>query len=972
MFDASSKCTNGQSLNQTLFVGPKLQTDVMAVLIRFRIGAVALTADVKQMFRQIRIHPTQQDYQRIVWRFSEDEPVADYRLRTVTFGITPSPYLAIRCLLQLATEGKETYPLASAALKSSLYVDDVVTSVSSVEEARELQGQLQLLLRSGGFELRKWASSHPAVLRDLDPELCSRSLLTFEPSGEQFLKVLGLRWYSQTDSFGFQVNTLERECTKRSILSDLARIFDPLGFLAPLTFAAKRMVQQLWTLKLGWDDRPPQEICTQWAKYKAELSSLTFIRISRSIALNNTTKQELHGFCDASEQGYGAVVYLRVVTSTDTRIHLLGAKSRVAPLKPITLPRLELCAAVLLSDLMSYIRNSLQDEICIDAMYAWSDSTVALSWIRSTPSRWKTFLRNRIAHIQTKIETQCWRHVNSECNPADCCSRGLFPQGLVKHSLWWTGPSWLPNFNPVPDMLVELEEYPAGEERSSVAFTSVVSARAVLPPVDAPVLNSLLHRFSSLDVIVRIMAYCLRFVNSCRLKPPPRSVTVDSVEFHSALLALIRPVQNYYFAEDIDRLNRKLLCSSALRRLVPFLDSQGVLRVGGRLSRSDIFYEAKHPALLPGKHRLTELIIEYTHKKHLHPGRRALHYLLARNFWILGAHRAIKCCLSNCHQCFRANPRILQPPMADLPEDRVRQAKPFSITGVDYAGPFLVHNRRSRGAIPFKVYVCMFVCFIVKAVHLELAFSLSAESFLSALRRFIARRGRCSQLYSDCGTNFVGAHRELIQYMRTASDREKISWSFNPPSAPHFGGLWETGVKSMKTHLRRVVGDQILTVEEFGTILAQIEAVLNSRPLCPVSSDPNDLEVLSPGHFLTLEPLVSVPYHNLELVPMGRLDRWQLVQRMHQSFWKRWHDEYLHGLQQRSKWLKPNQPVLIDTLVLLKNELVPPLQWRRGRIVELHPGQDGVPRVATVRTSDGLLKRPLVRLCPLPMGQSFD
>ncbi|XP_024883897.1 uncharacterized protein LOC112462385 [Temnothorax curvispinosus] len=222
--------------------------------------------------------------------------------------------------------------------------------------------------------------------------------------------------------------------------------------------------------------------------------------------------------------------------------------------------------------------------------------------------------------------------------------------------------------------------------------------------------------------------------------------------------------------------------------------------------------------------------------------------------------------------------------MADLPLDRVRQAKPFSITGIDYAGPFPVYNRRSRGATPFKAYVGLFVCFAAKAVHLELAFSLSTESFLSALRRFIARRGCCSWIYSDCGTNFVGAHREFVHCMQAVSERERIQWTFNAPSAPHFGGFWEARVKSMKTHLKRVVGAQILTVEEFGTFITQVEAILNFRPLCPTSSDPNDLGVLSPGHFLTLEPLVAVPYPNLQPVPIGRLDRWQLVQHMHQQF----------------------------------------------------------------------------------------
>lgn len=193
VFDASAQCSNGLSLNQTLLIGPKLQLDVMAILLRFRSSTVTITADVKQMFRQVWLDLCQCDYQRIVWRFSEEECISDYRLKTVTFGITPSPYLAIRCLLQLATEGENKYSLAAAALKSSLYVDDVVASVSSIDEACKLRNQLRLLLGSAGFELRKWASSHSAVLAGLGPDLCNNSLLSFEPTEDQYLKVLGLR-----------------------------------------------------------------------------------------------------------------------------------------------------------------------------------------------------------------------------------------------------------------------------------------------------------------------------------------------------------------------------------------------------------------------------------------------------------------------------------------------------------------------------------------------------------------------------------------------------------------------------------------------------------------------------------------------------------------------------------------------------------------------------------------------------------
>ncbi|XP_071653979.1 uncharacterized protein [Temnothorax longispinosus] len=827
VFDASAKDLNGVSLNDVLRSGPKLQTDIVVILLRFRVGRVALTADVRQMFLRILVERGQCDYQRIVWRFSENDPMLDYLMLTVTFGLTCSPFLAIACLLKLATEGRVSYPLAAAVMEESVYVDDVVASAESEGEARELQRQLQALLRTAGFELRKWASSHPSVLADLDPELCSQSLLSFEPSEDQFLKVLGLRWYPQTDNFGFQVHPLDRDCTKRTILSELARIFDSLGFLTPLTFAAKRLIQQLWVLKLEWDDRPPSEVCSRWGRYKSELPALASIRIPRTIAMANVIRREIHGFCDASEQGYGAVVYIRIVAEDGVLIRMLSAKSKVAPLKAITLPRLELCAAVLLSDLAEYIGNILRPKITIDGTYAWSDSEVALAWIRSAPHRWKTFVRNRVARIQSNTDISCWRHVDTKSNPADCCSRGLFPQELVDHQLWWTGPAWLAEFEPTPETILETDDFP--EEEKSHAFVVVNPADVVN---SASVVDSLLDRFSSLDKLVRIFSYCLRFVNRLKSNSPHRTLVVDQVEFHSTLLYLVKVVQSCRFAEDLDRLKRNQHCSKPLRQLAPFVDARGVLRVGGRLTHSAMSHEAKHPALLPGKHRLTELIVERTHRLHLHPGRRALHYLLLQHFWILGAHQAIKRCLSRCYQCFRANPRTLQPPMADLPLDR------------------------------------------------------------------------------------------------------------------------------------------ILTVEEFSTLLAQVESILNSRPLCPTSSDPHDLGVLSPGHFITLEPLVAVPYPDLDPVPIGRLDRWQLVQHMHQQFWKRWHEEYLHTLQQRPKWLKPADAISKGTLVLLKTENAPPLAWRRGRVEELHPGRDGVARVATVRTADGLLSRPLVKLCPLPMDGS--
>lgn len=432
------------------------------------------------------------------------------------------------------------------------------------------------------------------------------------------------------------------------------------------------------------------------------------------------------------------------------------------------------------------------------------------------------------------------------------------------------------------------------------------------------------------------------------------------------MLIIIKRVQSIHFKTDLLLIKNKTPPSKALRKLNPFLDSNNILRVGGRLSHSKLSYAKKYPILLPSNSRFTTLLISEIHNTFLHTGVQATYFLLCQKFWILSAKRVIKKIIFQCHTCWKTNPKPCQPAMGNLPEFRVTEIKPFCKVAVDFGGPFTITMGKLRGSKTTKSYVCLFVCCATKALHLELASDLSTESFLAAFRRFMARRGRCTDIYSDCGTNFVGADKYFKQIFSDIASTEAIKWHFNPPSAPHFGGLWEAGIKSVKTHLLRVVGNQLLTYEELSTVLIQIEAVLNSRPLTPISTDPNDLSPLTPGHFLTLEPLTALPDPDITQININRLTRWQLLQKLHRDFWKRWQQEYLHTLQQRSKWHTTTFPVTVGTMVLIKNELSAPLHWPLGRIIELHPGADGIVRVATVKTAKGIFKRPLVKLCPLP------
>lgn len=316
--------------------------------------------------------------------------------------------------------------------------------------------------------------------------------------------------------------------------------------------------------------------------------------------------------------------------------------------------------------------------------------------------------------------------------------------------------------------------------------------------------------------------------------------------------------------------------------------------------------------------------------------------------------------------------------MGDLPVARVSECKAFLNTGVDYAGPFNITISKRRGVKSQKAYLCLFVCLATKALHLELASDLSTPVFLAALRRFVARRGTVNTIYCDQGTNFIGASNsldELYQFLSSPEFHEayssellaqRITFQFNPPASPHFGGLWEANVRSVKVHLYKSLGSQILTYEELNTLIVEIEAVLNSRPLCQINADSRDPIAITPAHFLCQTPIDHLPFSEDPRVNSCLSDRYKLLGQLISSFWRRWSTEYLSSLQERFKWNKNNAELKVGLLVLIKSENTPVLSWPMGKIVELFPGKDGIARVASVRTSRGIFKRPAVKLCPLP------
>lgn len=375
---------------------------------------------------------------------------------------------------------------------------------------------------------------------------------------------------------------------------------------------------------------------------------------------------------------------------------------------------------------------------------------------------------------------------------------------------------------------------------------------------------------------------------------------------------------------------------------------------------------------------MAKLIVADAHNKTMHGGQQLTCNYVRSSYWVTKLKNIVKSHIHHCAPCIRHAPTFQTPLMGQLPSCRVTPSKPFSNAGVDYAGPINIRVYKGRGQRSYKCYICLFICMATRAVHIEAVSDLTTEGFLAAFKRFVARRGRCNHLWSDNGTNFVGASRELKKLFANekstlASDiasalaTNNTEWHFIPPHAPNFGGLWEAGIKSIKYHMRRVIGDSTLTYEELSTVLAQIEACLNSRPLSNGSSDPDDCVPLTPGHFLVGEPLVLAPDHNLEHNLVNNLRRWQLTQRMVQIFWKRWSQEYLTQFFQRYKWKTKTPELKKGDMVLVKDENLPPAKWLYGIVVDVHPGSDNVTRVVTLPYKNAMIQCPTSKLCLLPI-----
>lgn len=957
VFDAAAK-SHGVCLNDYLLEGPDLLLSLPGILFRFREKAIAVTADIQEMFLRVKIRPEDQPAQQFLWRGNDREnPPRHYKMSSMIFGAASSPFMAHFVRNHNANIHAHKYPQAHKAITQSHYMDDLVISYDNEEQARKAVNETIRVHAVAGFTLRGWSSNNEETLRDV-PTVLRANAPTQLGGAQPENKILGLYWSAERDELGFntsmnrvpaEVRQQTRTPTKREALGAVMSIYDPLGLLSCFTVRAKIILQSLWRLKISWDEPLPAEEGEMFAEWLSRLAEINRLRLPRLYTPGKIEDVELHVLCDASEQAYATVAYWRIKCSDGTiNVTLVAAKAKVAPKRTQTIPRLELQAAVIGARLADIIKKEHETEVSQTTF--WTDSSTVVNWIRHDSKRYTPFVAHRLGEIAELTDKEEWRWLPTEYNVADDATR-FSCTPISEEDRWFQGPVFLYRPKecwPTEKTIDEMDE-------AEVLHTNEdIKQNRWLPDPT---------RFSKYETLVRTAARVLAFVDICRRK----ATKMEYQHIEKAERELMRQAQRESFGEDIKRMesDRPLAKSSRLFKLDPVLEG-GILRVRGRIEAASVPLEAKRPIILDGRHHLTKLLVLREHCAAGHANRERVTNDLRQRYWIIHLRPTVRAIQKNCTLCKVRRGKPQPPATGDLPRARLDPFhRPFTNCGVDYFGPMIIKTGRRRE----KRWGALFTCLTTRAVHIELVSSLSTDSALMALRRMAARRGWPRLMYSDNATNFHGADQELKtayeewkSALRDEGLLHRMEWRYIPPGAPNQGGVWERLVRSVKSALNATLREKEPTEEVLRTLLIEAEFSINSRPLTHVSVSPFDPEAITPNHFL-LGSSMGLPTTG----PCDEADRrtWRATQALADHFWRRWLKEYLPTLVPRGEPHNNKRSLRAGDIVVVADNTLPRNVWPMGIVEQTYSGPDGGVRVADVRTKTGVFKRPVSKLVVL-------
>lgn len=972
VFDLKAKL-QGVSFNDLLLKGPDFVPDLVSVLWRGRLRKVGFIADITEMFHQIAIREEDRCSQRFLFRGMNRTGDADvHEMMRMMFGAVSSPSQAQFVKNKNAELLEEKYPGIARAIRKQHYVDDYVDCADNISEAIERIEAVVNAHKEGGFKLVKFVSNSPEVIESLPAEIRG------EPAKDGVERVLGLLWDTNTDEYivSFKIPALNKYCeaktlTKRELLRALMSVFDPLGVAQPIMVKLKILFQRLWRKKMSWDEQVTLEVYNGWRQWISEGLEMQEIRIPRYYfpSVDKFSVVDLHIFCDASDKAYCAVAYLVVKSNGENFVSFIQAKSKVAPIKHLTVPRMELQACVLGSELARTINEELS--IPIVNKHFWTDSKIALHWF-STNEKLNAFTGARVTKIFDKedITIDNWKWIPSGYNVADLATK----EQKLDMKRWLNGPDFLkldesmwPKFE-VPALTQE-ELVCFHEEIIDQMFVGVfeVAQDFHLPDVE---------RFSNFNRLIRATAYALKMfeaITSSKEEKPSKAelfnISVENME--EAKQYWYRKVQAEKYGDEImDLMSQGFVKQkSALFTHSPFLHN-GILRLQGRVQDPLLTFEENNPVILPGKHRFTYLLMHEYHKRNNHCGTGTVINELRQYYDIIGVKVQVRKIFANCSICrkLRAKPRT--PRMGELPIERVTPfVHAFQNVGLDYIGPFMVTVGRRHE----KRWLALFNDMVSRGCHIEVVHSLTTDSAIKALMRFANIRGIPSLILSDNATCFKGSDNELKNFYSTLQEDEtdicdKLSlknmvWKFIPPGSPHFGGFYERKVQSIKRGLAAALKDVYPKEETFITVLSDVVNSVNNTPIGELLSDATEARALCPNDLIlgrNNSVAINVP------INLARINEntWKAAQLIADRFWKRYLKEIRPLMQRRTKWHNDRGVVQlqVNDVVIIVDENLKRNVWPQGVVTETHPGKDTRIRAVTVKTATGEFKRSVMKI----------
>ena len=1012
----------GRCLNEELLQGPDLANLSIGVLMRFRKEEIAVQADLTWMFFQVFVPEDQQKFLRFVfWPEGDlDAEMEDYQMCVHIFGAKSSTSCCIYALHRTALDNVEKFSkeVCDTILKN-FYIDDMLKSYVNDTEALRQVPELIKLCEEGGFSLTKFVSNSAEVLKSIPEEKkASTAQIEKEIWASHIERALGVTWYVENDKLGFRIALNNAPLTRRGMLSTISSSFDPFGTAGPFLIKGKRLLQLTNLENKSWDDPVSEEYASAWNKWKQDLvglNDLTIDRCYKPAGFGKVVHKSIHCFSDASDIGYGQVTYIRQENEAgQIAVSQVIGKARVAPSKITTIPRLELVAATMSTKVAALVKEELQMEGALEEIY-YTDSEIVLGYIGNDVKRYRTFVANRRQIIINYTKYIMWRHVISANNPADLASRGISMSEVDKIKLWIEGPEFLrasrETWQTSPP-LIDVQE-------SDPEVVNNVRVMATTENEEGSVLAWFEKRLSKWERWIRVLVHVKRAIKYFKEKKVGRArrtkfelnKTNEEVmqslgfmrmnEVEAAENILIKLIQQRSYPEEIkiykeidnkqkeeedgrkkedekvrkNKERRKKKLKNRLSRLDPFLDENGILRVGGRLRRAECLDVEKHPAILPDKAIATRRLIRFHHGKVHHSGRTTtVAEVRQSGFWVVNINSCVRNLIYSCVPCRALRGKLAEQKMADLPDYRTTPEGPFVLVGLDMFGPFLVKEKRSQ----VKRYVALYTCLSSRAVHLETTKDMSTDSFILSLRRFMARRGAVRSIRSDNGTNFVGAETELLKGWREM-DHDKIrefllgkrcdwiTWERNPPAASHMGGVWERQIRTIRSILSSLLQEHSsrLDDEALRTLLCEAECVINSRPLAVENLGDAHTEVLTPNNLLTMKSKIVLPPPGVfQKEDVYCRKRWKAVQYLANQFWSRWKNEYLVTLQQRNKWQSKKRNFQVNDVVLIKEDSSRN-QWPMGRVVSVTMDtNDGLVRIVDVYSAQAntTLTRPIHKL----------